>query len=853
MSTEIQPLKKSGIWWVVAAVVGALFSAMALPAPVHAETGYDAWLRYPAIDDKGVKERYAGLPAVVVRLGDSEQIDSASNELVRGVRSMLGRTLRIESKMPKEGAILLGTFDAVKKVAPSIEKMPQLAEDGFWLRTIQLEGQTYLLIAAPNDRGVLYGVFAVLKKIALSQPIAELNEQHAPAAPLRMLNHRDGLDGTLDRGFAGESIFWNDGSIDSDMDWVHDYARLLASIGINGITINSPAAGPRVMTPAKLEQLSRIADTIRPWGIRLFIAINSVTPPASGDGERARNDSEDADPWVELVDLAYSTIPDLGGLVLEADWGPFDSAAERAPTHAQAINRIAAALKKHNGILFCRTCRCNIAIDRADPKHDPAKAAYATFQALDGLLDDNVVLQVKQGPMDFQVREPASPLFAALTKTNQVAELEATQHFLGQQRHLCFLVPMWKEVLDFDLQVKDAATPVKELAAGKTFARPTGGFVALVNVSRAKNWLGYDLAVANLYGFGRLAWDPNLSSKAIAEEWTRLTFGHDPLVVGALVDMLLKSWRIYESYTGPLGAGSLTDLGDVQYGPGIESADPRTWSAWHNADEKGIGKDRTIASGTGFVAQYPKPVADRFEALNTCPESLLLFMHHVPYTHMLSSGKTVIQHIYDAHYQGARDAARLVQQWRSLKGHIDDQRYEAVLTRLQYQAGHAKVWRDAVCTWFLHKSGIADNEGRVGNYPNRFEAESLTLEGFEPQNVTPWETASGGQCAQCIEPSGKGALSMNYDGKPGWFQVSVSYFDEHDGASSFQLLVADQVVADWKADDSLPDSKPNGHTSTRYQSGPIALRPGDTIRVEAIADSGERAAVDYLEIDAAQN
>ena len=548
-------------------LLSLLLGLVGLPSSVRAETGYDAWLRYDSIDDKSANERYAGMPSVVVKLEDSDRIKSAGDELVRGIQSMLGRTLRIESKLPKEGAILLGTFDAVKKAAPSIEKMPQLVDDGFWLKTVQLDGQACLLIAAPNDRGVLYGVFAVLKKMALGQPITELNEQQAPAAPLRMLNHRDGLDGTLDRGFGGRSIFWTDGNVEKDLSRVHDYARLLASIGINGITINSPTAGPRLMTTAKVDELVRVADAIRPWGIRLYVAINSVTPPTSSDGEHPRGDTESTAGWDALVASIYSKIPDFGGFVLETDWGLVDAAGEGASAHAKSINQIAVALKPHGGIVFCRTCRCEIAVDQADPKQDPAKAAYDTFHSLDGMLDDNVVLQVKQGPMDFQVREPPSPLFGSLTKTNQVVELEATQHYLGQQRHLCFLVPMWKDVLDFDMQAKEAATPVKELVTGKSFERPIGGFVAIINVSRVDNWFGHDLAVANLYGFGRLAWDPNLTSKAIAEEWTRLTFGHDPLVVGALMDMLLKSWRIYENYTGPLGAGSLTDLGNVQYGP----------------------------------------------------------------------------------------------------------------------------------------------------------------------------------------------------------------------------------------------------------------------------------------------
>jgi alpha-glucuronidase len=397
----------------------------------------------------------------------------------------------------------------------------------------------------------------------------------------------------------------------------------------------------------------------------------------------------------------------------------------------------------------------------------------------------------------------------------------------------------------------DGETPVKQLVGGKTFNRPRGGFVAVANLGRTNNWLGHDLALANVYGFGRIAWDPNLTSKAIAEEWTRLSFGHDPLVVGALVDMLLKSWRIYESYTGPLGAGSLTDMAGMNYGPGIESASSTAWAPWHSADATGLGKNRTSATGTHFIAQYRPRVAEQFESLETCPDALVLFMHHVPYTHTLDSGKTVIQHIYDVHYEGARDAARLVQQWQSLKGRMDDKRYEAVLSRLNYQAGHAKVWRDAVCNWFLQKSGIADNDGRVGNYANRFEAETLTVEGYAPLNVTPWETASGGQCAECIDPSGKGTLGMKFDGKAGWYQIDVAYFDENDGTSRLRLLIAGQVVDEWAADDSLPDNKPNGNTSTRHQTARIALRPGDEIRIEATTGGGERAAIDYLEIESA--
>jgi alpha-glucuronidase len=588
--------------------------------------------------------------------------------------------------------------------------------------------------------------------------------------------------------------------------------------------------------------------------VRLFIALNLTSPPVLPNGRKAKSDRE---AWDAHVAAVYKDLPNLGGFVVDADWAATESQDDPVAARANAINTIAAAVKPHSGIVVCRTCVCGQPIDRDDrqpqhTEHDPAKVAYELFQPLDGQLDDNVVLQIKHGPMDFQVREPASPLLGALEKTNVSIEFQVTQRHLGQQRHLCFLVPMWKQALEFNMQAVDKKqTHVKEIVAGKTFERPIGGFVAVSNAGRTDNWMDHDLAMANLYGFGRLAWDPNQNGKPIAEEWTRLTFGHDPLVVGTLVDMLLKSWRIYESYTGPLGAGTFTDVASSHFGPGIASSASSGWSPWHNADATGIGKDRTSATGSGFTAQYRPGVAKRFETLETCPDELLLFMHHVPYTHTLKSGKTVIQHIYDSHYEGANDASRLAQQWESLKGKIDDERYAAVLKRLVFQAGHAQVWRDAVCNWFLDKSGIADSEGRVGNYPSRFEAESMLAEGYEAQAVSPWETASGGQCAVSVGSDNKGAVVLKYEGKSGWFNLNVRYFDEGDGNSQFKLLVAGQPIDEWKADDSLPDDKPNGNTSTRREIRRVALRPGDEIRIETVADASERAAIDYLEIDAA--
>lgn len=476
------------------------------------------------------------------------------------------------------------------------------------------------------------------------------------------------------------------------------------------------------------------------------------------------------------------------------------------------------------------------------------------FTSSTGIVEDNVIIQIKHGPIDFQVREPASPLFGGLEKTSEAVELQITQEYLGQQRHLCYTVPMWKEVLDFDMHAKGAGTPVKKLVSGKTFGQPTGGFVGVSNVGRDTNWLGHHLAVANLYGFGRLAWNPDLSSRQIAEEWTRLTFGHDPRVVDTIVDMQLKSWPAYENYTGNLGIGTLTDIIHIHFGPAVESSEYNGWGQWHRSNETGSGMDRTVATGTGFVGQYPAAVAQMYESLKTCPDELLLFMHHVPYAHVLHSGKTVIQHIYNAHYEGAEAAADFVEQWKTLKRSVDERRYREVLSRLDYQAGHAQVWRDAICQWFLKKSGIADAKGRAGHYPDRIEAEAMNLHGFEVFDVRPWEAASGGKAVKVASADRRGSVSFHYDGRPGWFDLGIRYFDEEDGVSEFKLFIAGQQVDAWLADDHLPTptTLPDAHSSALRRVRGVWLRTGDAIRVEVVADADESGALDYVTIERRQ-
>ncbi len=823
-------------WWALLPLAG-----------LHAETGADAWLRYAALDAAAARRYVNTLPPSVVVLGNSPVEQAARRELIRGIRGMLGVTLRVAATVPADGAIVLGLDPAVRKAVPGIPAASPLAEDGYALSLRPSGTARHLAIAGGSDRGVLYGTFALLRKIALGEPIEALNERSIPYAPVRWVNHWDNLDGTIERGYGGRSIFWDKGVVREDLSRVSEYGRLLASLGINGCSINNVNTDPRILTPDYLPQIARIAEAFRPWGVRLVLSVDFGSPQRVGGLPTFDPlDAGVAAWWKAKTDELYRAVPDLAGLLLKADSEGRIGPSAYGRTHADAANVIARALKPHGGLFFYRGFVYDHHMDWRNLKNDRARAAYDNFNRLDGQFDDNVVIQIKHGPIDFQVREPASPLFGALEHTNQAIELQVTQEYFGQARQLVFLVPMWKEALDFDMQAHGAGTPVKALVAGKVFQRPTGGFVGVSNVGLDANWLGNHMSQANLYGYGRLAWNPDLTSQQIAAEWTRLTFGHDPQVVQTIESMQLKSWRVFENYTGPLGLQTLTDIVGNHYGVSVEASERNGWGQWHRSDEKGAGMDRTVATGTGYAGQYRPAVAKRYESLATCPDELLLFFHHVPYTHMLHSGKTVIQTLYDLHYDGAVSVEGYVNSWKLLKGRVDERRYAEVLAQLEYHAGQAQVWRDAVNNWFHRASGIADAKGRVGHHPGRIEAEAMTLEGYAETPVTPWEGGAGGNAVAC-QAAGCSATTR-FEGKAGWYTVRVQYFDQNNGNARYRVKVGEQVVDEWTASNWVPTQKIDSSSSTRRSVTGIALRPGDVIRVEGIPDGGEKAALDYLEL-----
>jgi alpha-glucuronidase len=642
----------------------------------------------------------------------SNIIKTAQDELMKGISSMCSFVPVITNDFTsRDTGLILGTERSEKIVNIfGKERFDDLGLDGYIIKSIGSK----IIITGKSDIGVLYGVFHFLRILQIGSPLNDLDIVETPQNKIRMMNHWDNLDGTIERGYAGNSIFFKDNRISFDPPRVKDYARLLSSVGINFVSLNNVNVREnemKLITREYLPNLAKIADIFRNYGIKVFLSVNFASPTYVGKLLTSDPLNESVKKWwSERVKEIYRYIPDFGGFLVKADSeytsGPFSYGR----THADGANMLADALSQFGGLLVWRAFVYKMQ-DWRDRKADRAKAAYEFFKPLDGHFRDNVILQIKNGPMDFQVREPVSPLFGAMKETNQMIELQITQEYTGHQIDLCYLVPQWKEVLNFDTYANGMGSKVHEVTSGKIFNRPYGGVAGVSNVGDDINWTGHILAQANLYGFGRLTWNPRLSAKEITDEWVRLTFGSDPSVVKTVSEMLLSSWSIYESYTAPLGIGWMVNPG-IHYGPNVDGYEYSKWGTYHYADHDGIGVDRTVKTGTGFIGQYNSEVAEIYESLERCPDELLLFFHHVPYTHRLKSGKTVIQHIYDTHFDGFEKVIWMKEKWLSLRDLIDSGRFDQVLERLELQTVDAREWRDEINSYFFRKSGIKDGLGR---------------------------------------------------------------------------------------------------------------------------------------------
>ncbi|KAK4609428.1 putative alpha-glucuronidase A [Fulvia fulva] len=813
-----------------------------------AEDGLQAWLRYAPLPH-GHHPTF--LPSRVIALNESSgsPVFTAGQEAQIGLKSIFGHEVDIcHSGEHAASSVIIATLDQYRATYDQ-ELEVNLLEDGFWLSI----NQDTVTILGQNERGALYGTYEYLSMLAQGN-FSEVEYGISPAAPIRWTNEWDNMDGSIERGFAGASIFFNDGRIVTNLTRAAEYARLLASIRVNAVVVNNVNANYTTLNPDNIEGLGRIADVFRPYGVQLGMSLYFASPANLTSLDTYDPlDGAVIDFWNNKTDEIYRRIPDMAGYLVKAN-----SEGQPGPMHynrtlAEGANLFARALQPHGGILMFRAFVYDNHINETDWYADRANAAGDFFDPLDGEFDENVVVQIKYGPIDFQVREPVSPLFANLRNTSTAIELQVAQEYLGQQCHLVYLPPLWKTITDFDLRIDNSTSFVRDVMTGGHFKRSLGGSAAVVNVGRNTTWLGSHLAMSNLYAYGRMAWDWTLDPEDILQDWIRLTFGPDPEVMDTITKMSMDSWPAYENYSGNLGIQTLTDILYTHFGPNPQSQDNNGWGQWTRADSDSIGMDRTVSNGTGFSGQYPPEVHAVYEDIDTTPDDLLLWFHHVGYDHKLKSGKTVIQHFYDAHYAGAETAQDFVSQWSSLKGSIDEERFEHVLFRQEFQAGHSIVWRDAIVNFYHNLSGIDDELGRVGHHPHRIEAESMDLEGYVTYAVSPFETASKSTAIVTSTNTTTGTATAKLDFEPGTYDLAVNYYDMYGGNSTYEVLLNGAMVGNWTGD--IVDTGKLGHTPSIYLDGHSAMRitfrnitieKGDLLKVVGTPSGVEPAPLDYV-------
>ena len=566
-----------------------------------------------------------------------------------------GSRLWLRHEMPK---------DITLKIDPT---MPD--DDGY-----RISGRT---VTARTEMGLLYGRYALLR--------GEQGESH-PYYKLRILNHWDNIDGSIERGYAGKSIFWNN-RLEIDHNLIEKYAEANASVGINGTVLNNVNASPKMLTRAYINKVKEVADILRPWGIRVYISVNFGSPKALGDLTTA----DPLDPkvrqwWQKKVKEIYAVIPDFGGFLVKANSegqpGPFDYGR----THADGANMLADALKPYGGIVMWRS----FVYGAKHKGEDRVKQAVSEFAELDGQFRENVILQSKNGPLDFQPREPYAPIFHQMKKTPQMAELQITQEYLGQSKHLVYLAPMWKEFFSY-------VSPQQLV-----------GIAGVANIGLDTNWCGHHFSQANWYAFGRLAWNPMLSSKKIAEEWLAQTFDDESSnksqnLKSQLVSVMLRSREACVDYMMPLGLHHIFKF-DHHMGPqpgGFIRSYPIEWCPvyYHRANADSIGFDRSH-TGSNATAQYPEPYCSLYDDVTTCPERFLLWFHRVPWTRRMNSGRTLWEELQWHYNRGVAEVDDFAAVWQQVKPYIDEQRWQEVADLMAFQQQDARLWRDVCLEYF---------------------------------------------------------------------------------------------------------------------------------------------------------
>ncbi len=690
-----------------------------------ANDGYKLWLQYNVVKNEILRKNYQSHIKRLMPYGNSKTIQIALNELERGFKGMLGEAYL--SKVNKSNAnnclLVFGSKASLNQdVLNELEKdFSKITDEGFIIKSIILKGKKQIIITGKTDIGVLYGVFNFLRLIQTNKSIENLSIVDAPKLKVRVLNHWDNLDRTVERGYSGSSIWdWHRLPDYIDQRYI-DYARANASIGINGTVLNNVNANALILTPYYLEKVKALANVFRPYGIKVYLTARFSAPIEIGGLETADPlDTRVIQWWKDKTAEIYKSIPDFGGFLVKANSEGQPGPQNYDRNHVDGANMMAEALAPFGGIVMWRAF-----VYSEHDANDRAKQAYAEFVPYDGQFKDNVLVQVKNGAIDFQPREPFHPMFGAMPKTNLMMEFQITQEYLGCSTHTVFLPELYEEVLQADTYRKGKGSTVAKDIDGSLFNKKLTGMAGVSNIGADRNWTGNVFLQANWYGFGRLAWNPQLSSKVIADEWLRETFTNDESFIKPVKEMLLNSREAVVNYMTPLGLHHIMATGH-HYGPGpwVSNLSRPEWNPvyYHKADNEGIGFDRT-PTGSNATAQYAPEVTNMFNDINTCPEEYLLWFHHVPWDYKLKNGLSLWNGLALKYQEGVNQVQSMVHTWNDMETYVDSQRFNDIKMLLNIQDKEAKWWRDACLLYFQQFS--------KKELPEGVEKPTQTLEYFK--------------------------------------------------------------------------------------------------------------------------
>ena len=674
------------------------------PAPTATpadEDGSQLWLRYPKVNlPARLAEYQAGLTQIVTA-GSSASLQAAQAELVKGLSGLLGTTIPVVSAPTAAGAVVLGTPTSSTIVSGLAlgSSLTAVGNEGYLVQATTVGGKAAVVVAGNSDLGVLHGAFALLRQLQCHRPLAGLALSESPKIQRRILDHWDNLDGTIERGYAGKSL-WQWSALPGTLSQRYtDYARANASIGINGVVLNNVNADSQILASSNLAKVAALAAAFRPYGITVYLSAQFGAPQQIGGLSTADPTNSSVKTWwVNLANTIYTMITDFGGFLVKANSEGQPGPADYGHTHADGANMLAAAVVPHGGIVMWR------AFVYSDNGTDRIGQSYNEFKPLDGKFNAGTMVQVKNGPLDFQPREPFHQLFGAMPSTPLALELQITKEYLGEDTHLAYLGPMWQEVLQSDTYAKGQGSLVARVVDGSLQGYKLTAIAGVAGIGSDTNWMGSHFNQANWYAFGRLAWNPDLNAQDIADEWIRQTFSNDPVVVTPVTQMMMNSRQNLVNYMEPLGLVHMMGT-NHHYGPApwVNNLTPADINPFyfHKADATGIGFDRTSA-GSNTVAQYFSTVASKFGTRSTTPDDNLLFFQRVKWDDVLpSSGRTIWNELVYRYSAGVDAVQTMRNQWPMVMGRIDNKRYNDVAGFLQIQHYEARWWRDTCLTYFM--------------------------------------------------------------------------------------------------------------------------------------------------------